>query len=174
MSTTISISKECCLGASVIGISYLLLREGRGEVLEKDSPSVRNSRDASRRLAENRTELWCGSSVRVAKLKRGRIIFLILLLGFGSYCKEVLGALLGGCQRVRGERGVVLRIWGKGLVRLGCPGGRDRPAGPVCFVHVAIKRVSESGRCADFANNCAVLGIKRATFKIADSISQFL
>jgi len=60
---------------------YLLLRERRGEVLEKDSPSVRNSRDGWRRLGENRTELWYGSSARVAKLKRGRIILLILLLG---------------------------------------------------------------------------------------------
>ena len=64
-----------------VSIAHLLIRERRGEVLEKDSPSVRNSRDGSRRLGENRTELWCGSSARVAKLKRGRIILLILLLG---------------------------------------------------------------------------------------------
>jgi len=74
------------------------------------------------------------------------------------------GVLVGGCKGVGGEGGVSRGVWGKGLFRLGCPGGRDCPAGQVCFVHVAIKRVSESGRCADFANNCAVLGIKRATF----------
>ena len=60
------------------------------------------------------------------------------------------GELLGGCQRVRGERGVVLRIWGKGLVRLDCQSGRDRGPSQVCFVHVAIKRVSESRGGAGF------------------------
>jgi len=38
-------AKECCLGASVIGISYLLLRERRAEVLEKDLGCARNSKE---------------------------------------------------------------------------------------------------------------------------------
>jgi len=38
-------AKECCLGASVIGISYFLLRERRAEVLEKDLGCARNSKE---------------------------------------------------------------------------------------------------------------------------------